>query len=68
MIEASAERTADGGLPYGAPEDSAQASAAYSYDIAGAGGASDSNLARLIAALVLLGGAAAGAYLLAQRS
>jgi putative membrane protein len=67
IIEASAERTADGGLPYGAPEDASAASAAYSYDIAGVGGLPDSDTTRAIVAILILVGAAAGASVLARR-
>ncbi len=37
IIEAAAETTKDGGLPYGAPEQSDLASAAYTMDLAGEG-------------------------------
>ena len=66
VLEAGAERTADGGLPYGAPEDALRF-AAYSYDIAGAAGTTSQNTGRLLWALVIGGGAAAGAAVLAQR-
>jgi putative membrane protein len=65
-LEAGAERTADGGLPYGAPEDALRF-AAYSYDINGASGTTSQNAGRLIAGLAIGGGAAVGAGLMAAR-
>ncbi len=65
-LEAGAERTADGGLPYGAPEDALRF-AAYSYDINGASGSTSQNAGRLIAGLAIGGGAAVGAGLMAAR-
>jgi len=66
IIEASAARTIDGGLPYGAPE-GALRSAAYSVDIAGDAGETSQNAARLLAGLAITGAALLGAGLLARR-
>jgi putative membrane protein len=66
LLEASAERTADGGLPYGAPEGALKA-AAYRYDLNGASGAGTENMGQLVAGLAIAGGAAAGAGVLARR-
>jgi len=67
IIEAAAETTKDGGLPYGAPEQSDLASAAYTMDLAGEGSPGGSDATKGIAALVLLGGAAAGGAALSAR-
>jgi putative membrane protein len=66
LLEASAERTADGGLPYGAPEGALKA-AAYRYDLNGASGAGTENMGQLVAGLAIAGGAAAGAGVVARR-
>ena len=67
LLQATAERTADGGLPYGGPEDAIVA-AAYRYDLAEATGATAQNTGQLIAGLVIAGGAVAGATVLARRT
>jgi len=67
IIEAAAETTKDGGLPYGAPEQSELASAAYSMDLAGEGSPGGGDATKGIVALVLLGGAAAGGAALSAR-
>jgi putative membrane protein len=67
IIEAAAETTKDGGLPYGAPEQSDLASAAYTMDLAGEGSPSGSDATKGIVALVLIGGAAAGGAALSAR-
>jgi putative membrane protein len=67
MIEASAQTTADGGLPYGAPSNATVASAAYSFDIAGESGESGKNTSRGVAALLIGAGAAGAAMLIGRR-
>jgi putative membrane protein len=67
VIQASAERTADGGLPYGAPTNATVKSAAYSIDIAGASGESSKNTSRGVAALLIGAGAAGAAMILGRR-
>jgi hypothetical protein len=66
VLEAAAERTADGGLPFGAP-DGALKAAAYSYDLAAATGATAQNTGRLLAGVVIAGAAAVGASFLLRR-
>ncbi|MGA7689657.1 MAG: hypothetical protein WCA29_10585, partial [Jiangellales bacterium] len=66
LVEAAAERTADGGLPYGGPEDAIVA-AAYRYDLEAATGRTAQNTGRLVGAAVVAGAAAVGAGLLARR-
>jgi len=66
ILEAAAERTADGGLPFGAP-DGALKAAAYSYDLAAATGATAQNTGRLLAGVVIAGAAAVGASFLLRR-
>jgi putative membrane protein len=66
LIEAAAERTADGGLPYGGPQ-GAIVAAAYRYDLSAATGATAQNTGQLVAGLVVGGAAAAGATVLARR-
>ncbi len=66
VLEASAELTADGALPYGAPEGALKA-AAYRYDLKGASGANVENVAQLVAGVGIAGAAAAGAAVLARR-
>ena len=66
VLQASAERTADGGLPFGAPQDAIVA-AAYRYDLAGATGATAQNTGRLVAGVAIAGAAAVGAGVLARR-
>jgi putative membrane protein len=66
MLEASAERTADGGLPFGGPQ-GAIVAAAYRYDLSAATGATAQNTGQLIAAAVIAGAAVAGATVLARR-
>ncbi len=66
VLEASADRTVDGGLPFGAPEDAIVA-AAYRYDLAGATGATAQNTGRLVAGVAIAGAAAVGAGVLARR-
>ena len=67
VIQASAERTADGGLPYGAPTNATVKSAAYSIDIAGESGQSGKNTSRGVAALLIGVGAAGAAMILGRR-
>lgn len=57
VLEAMAERTADGGLPYGAP-DGATGSAAYSFELAAATGEGSKNTTRGLLALGALGAGA----------
>jgi putative membrane protein len=66
LLKAGAERTADGGLPFGAPE-GALVAAAYRYDLAGASGTGSQNVAQLAGFGLIAGGAAAGAMALARR-
>jgi putative membrane protein len=66
VLEASAERTADGGLPFGAPE-GALAAAAYRYDVAGADGQGAQTTGQLVAGVAIAGAAAAGAGVMARR-
>jgi putative membrane protein len=66
VLEASAERTADGGLPFGGPQDAIVA-AAYRYDLAAATGATAQNTGRLVAGVAIAGAAAVGAGVLARR-
>ena len=66
VLQASAERTVDGGLPFGAPQDAIVA-AAYRYDLAGATGATAQNTGRLVAGVAIAGAAAVGAGVLARR-
>jgi putative membrane protein len=66
LLKAGAERTADGGLPFGAPE-GALVAAAYRYDLAGASGTGSQNVAQLAGFALIAGGAAAGATALARR-
>ena len=54
IIDAMAEKTKDGGLPYGAPE-GATGSAAYSFELAAATNEGSKNLTRGALALVALG-------------
>jgi len=66
LIQAAADRTADGGLPYGGPQDAIVA-AAYRYDLSEATGATAQNTGQLVAGLVIAAGAVAGATVLARR-
>jgi putative membrane protein len=66
VLQASAELTADGGLPYGAPEGALKA-AAYRYDLKGANASTTDNAGRLLAGVGIAGAAAAGAAVLARR-
>jgi putative membrane protein len=65
LIEAGAERALEEGMIYGAPED-ALASAAYSFEIAGADGAGGRNVGRGLAAAAVFG-LAAGAVVLKRQ-
>ena len=60
VIEAMAEKTEDGGLPYGAPENATGASAAYSFELAAATNEGSKNLTRGVLALVALGAGCRG--------
>ncbi len=66
VLEASAERTVDGGLPFGGPQ-GAIVAAAYRYDLAAATGATAQNTGRLVAGVAIAGAAAIGAVVLARR-
>lgn len=66
LLEASAERTADGGLPFGGPQ-GAIVAAAYRYDLSAATGATAQNTGQLIAGGVVAGVAVVGASVLARR-
>jgi putative membrane protein len=66
VLEASAERTADGGLPFGAPE-GALAAAAYRYDLNGADGSGAQTTGQIVAGVAIAGAAAAGAGVMARR-
>ena len=66
VLQASADRTADGGLPFGAPQDAIVA-AAYRYDLAAATGATAQNTGRLVVGVAIAGAAAVGAGVLARR-
>jgi len=54
VLEAMAERTADGGLPFGAPE-GATGSAAYSFELAAATNEGGRNVTRGLLAIAALG-------------
>jgi putative membrane protein len=58
VLNAMAEKTKDGGLPFGAPE-GATGSAAYSFELAAASHDSSHNLTRGALAIIALAGGAA---------